>query len=162
MKKLFIIRHAKSSWDNPYLDDFDRPLNQRGENDAPRIGNHLKIKGIHPDLILSSTANRALTTAKIIGQWIGYPANQIISHPKLYHASASQLKKVIKSQNNGLTTIFLFGHNPGLTDLANLLSNARIDNIPTCGVLGIQFTITSWDEIDKGGTFLDFFSPKTI
>ena len=161
MKKLFLIRHAKSSWQETDLKDFDRPLNQRGLRDAPLMGKLLRKKGIKPDLILTSSANRAFTTAKIIAEEIDYPINSIIDEKEIYEADALDLMEIIRNIDDEADSIFLFGHNPSLTYLSNHLSNQRIENIPTCGISEIEFQIDSWRELKpESGNMVNFEYPK--
>jgi phosphohistidine phosphatase len=161
VKTLCLLRHAKSSWDNPNLDDFDRPLNQRGEKDAPKIGKRLKEHGFIPDVFCSSPALRAITTAKIVAEVIGFPVSAIKSEQKLYHADEKTLLAFLKNTSGEFDSIMIAGHNPGLTDFANILQGEVIDNIPTTGVLVIEFKILSWREVkEKTGRLIFFEYPK--
>jgi phosphohistidine phosphatase len=159
MKTLYVIRHAKSSWDNEELSDFDRPLNERGKTDAPRMGKRLKEKEVHPDLMLSSPARRAYSTSKRIAKVLGYNKENIQTENKLYHASDADILKLLTHLPDKFNTVMVFGHNPGLTDFVNLLSNKKpvTDNIPTCGVVAFEFSIQSWSEIGFGSGNLLFF-----
>lgn len=160
MKELYIIRHAKSSWDNPSLSDFDRPLNSRGERDAPLMGKVLADQKIIPDLIYSSTANRALTTAKTIADKLGV-SNEIVLRKDFYHASESQLLQQINSFDNKANRVFMFGHNPGFTYLAENLTTETFGSIPTCGVVGIRFPFDSWDFVSaETGDVIMYDYPK--
>lgn len=161
MKILYIIRHAKSSWDDPSLDDFDRPLNNRGLRDAPVMGSRLAKDNNLPDLLLSSSANRAVSTCRIVADQIGYPLTSIKTDPKLYHAEPRQLLSVIQSLDNRILCAATFGHNPGLTDAVNKLLNTNISNIPTCGIVKCRFDVTSWQQVHWGsGTLVFFDYPK--
>ncbi len=161
MKTLYLIRHAKSNWDNPYLRDIERPLNARGNRDAPVMGKRLANNNTMPGLLLSSPAERALTTCKIIAQEIGYPAKDIRQDAQLYHATAEELLSVVKRLQDIHNRVWLFGHNPGLTDFANTLTHASIENIPTCGVVACTFDVTHWKEIaPETGTLVFFDFPK--
>ncbi len=161
MKTLYVIRHAKSSWDDPLLADLDRPLNKRGKQDAPKMGKRLRHLQVAPDLLLSSPAERALTTCHIIAEEVGYAKSKIKTDKKLYHADDAQILNVIQSLDNKYATVWIFGHNPGLTDFVNLLADAGIDNIPTCGVVACSLTISSWDEANSGKGSVTFFDyPK--
>lgn len=161
MKTLYLVRHAKSSWDNPDLPDYDRPLNQRGLRDAPEIGRRLALMKTYVEVMLSSPANRAYTTASIIALILNYPQMDIATDEAIYHADRSELVDVLKKQDPGISTLMLYGHNPGLTDLANYLAGADIDNIPTCGVVAIQLQIIDWSSITKNsGKVLFFEYPK--
>ncbi len=161
MKTLYIVRHAKSSWDNSDLDDFDRPLNERGKRNAPEMGERLKEKGIKPDLIISSSAKRAFSTAKKIAKEVDYPVDKIKKSENLYLASISSAINIIRQVDDSVAALMIFGHNPGWTELSNYLCDVYIDNIPTAGVSAIRFDFDSWAKIDKGkGKMLFFDYPK--
>jgi phosphohistidine phosphatase len=161
MKKLFLIRHAKSSWDDPAMADENRPLNKRGKKDAPLMGNILHQQGILPDLIISSPAKRAYSTAKKIAKELQYPKKNIQTVDRLYHSSADTLLEIIRSQPQAIQTLMLFAHNPGLTDLVALLCDNQIENIPTTGVVCIQFHTDLWTEAGKSnGQFVSMDFPK--
>lgn len=161
MKTLYLIRHAKSSWSNPDLSDFDRPLNDRGRRDAPRMGKRLKEKAIAPDLMLSSPANRAITTCREIASVLGYDESRIKTDKRIYHASEEELINILSELQDTQKTVMLFGHNPGFTNFANALLSEHIMNIPTCGVVAGKLNIQSWKEINNGCGKLVFFDfPK--
>ena len=163
MKRLFLVRHAKSSWDDPSLDDIDRPLNERGKRNAPEMGIRLRKQGIIPDLLISSPAKRALSTAKKISQEIGYPKKNIQIDDRLYHGSGNSMISLIKSIQGKINSIMIFGHNPGFTDFANMLCGINIYNIPTAGIIAIDFSIDNWSEVDFNTGELVFFDyPKKI
>jgi phosphohistidine phosphatase len=163
MKRLFLVRHAKSSWDNPSLDDIDRPLNNRGKRNAPEMGIRLRKQGIIPDLLISSPAKRALTTAKRIAEEIGYPKKEIQIDDRLYHGSSNSMLSIIHSQKDKINSLMLFGHNPGFTDFANSLCGINIYNIPTAGIVAVDFGIDNWSEVDyKSGELVFFDYPKKI
>lgn len=155
MKTLYIVRHAKSSWDDPYLDDFDRPLNGRGKRNVPDMGQRLSKLGVKPDLLLSSPANRAITTARGIASVIGYSKDDISQNRGLYHASSSSIIEIISETDDQVNTLMIFGHNPGFTSLISALSGFNLYNLPTCGICGIRFPINSWRAIHtlKGEKF---------
>ncbi len=166
MKKLYLIRHAKSSWDNLAIDDFQRPLNGRGIKDAPRMGKRLKERSLTADLVLSSPAKRALDTCMIITKILGFSKEKINTDKRLYHASEEELLRIIRElkdhPNDEEETILLFGHNPGLTNFANQLLNERIQNIPTTGIVAASLSIKKWQEVDWGcGKLLFFDFPKS-
>jgi len=165
MKRLIIVRHAKSSWDNPLLPDFDRPLNKRGETDAPRMGKRIKERKIIPDIIISSPANRALSTCNVFCHILQFPYDRIQIEKRLYHASEEQILSVLKTvkdhPNDKEEVVMIFGHNPGLTEFTNSLLNEDIDNIPTCGVVGCLLSVPSWRDLKWGCGELEFFDyPK--
>lgn len=164
MKRLLLVRHAKSSWDDPDLADFDRPLNDRGNRDAPRMGKRLKEKNIHPDIVLTSPAVRALKTCQIITGILGFAEKKIKTDRSLYHASSEQILRTLQTLSDlpdHEEVVMLFGHNPGLTDFANELLNENIDNIPTCGVVSCKLQVDRWKDLDWGNGSLEFFDfPK--
>lgn len=157
MKILYLVRHAKSSWADPHLADIDRPLNGRGKKNVPEMGQRLRKKNILPDLLLASPANRALTTAKKIAKEIGYAENDIKTSERIYHSGSEELLHVVQGQSDSIDSLMLFGHNPGFTWFANSLSGEHIDNIPTCGVVSIEFDIEHWTEVNSGKGRLSFF-----
>ena len=157
MKKLILVRHAKSSWKDASLDDHDRPLNKRGERDAPHMGKVVKDKKVKPDLIVSSTALRAYSTAKEFAKKLDYPKSDILRMKELYLAELDGLTEIVKNLDDKDETVFLFGHNPGITWLANYLSGESVENVPTSGVFAMQFDIESWKEVAAGNGALSFF-----
>jgi phosphohistidine phosphatase len=164
VKTLFLIRHAKSSWDASNVDDFERPLNERGKRDAPRMGKRLKEKEIHPDLMLSSPAKRALSTAKKIAKVLKYPKADIKTERRLYHADEDTMLSIVTELKDKHNVVMIFSHNPGLTDFVNSLMNGQldIDNVPTCGIVALQFDIVNWKEVSWGkGKMLFFDYPKS-
>lgn len=161
MKTLLLIRHAKSSWDNPGVSDFDRPLNDRGKHDAPIMGKRLADRNMIPDLILSSPAKRAKKTVKIIADEIEYDQDDIVFVDRLYLADIPEMIYAIHENSNDASVLALVGHNPGMTDFSNFLAHCEIDNVPTCGIVTIAFEMDSWDSIEiTKGTLLDFDYPK--
>ena len=162
MKELILIRHAKSSWKDSSLDDRERPLNKRGERDAPEMGARLARRKHKPNLIVSSPAVRALETARIIARKLGYPRKDIAVEDRLYGAGGAELLDVIRNTDESVTTLMLFGHNPGLTELANHLGPRPIPNLPTCGVLHLRFETETWSVVGYArGDELLFDFPKT-
>lgn len=161
MKTLTLIRHAKSSWDDNSQSDFDRPLNDRGKHDAPVMGKRLAQQGIVPDVILSSPAKRAKKTAIIIAEKIGYDQDDIVFDDRLYLAGISELVYTILEHNNDSEHIMMFGHNPGMTEFSNFLAACDIVNVPTCGIVTIQFDMDSWETIESTkGNLVSFDYPK--
>jgi len=161
MKNLVLIRHAKSSWDDPQLDDRDRPLNGRGKRDAPLMGAVLRKRGLSPDSIISSPARRALKTAKLIAAQIGFPISQIAVDDRIYLAEATTLLALIQGLPDDSNQTILFGHNPGFTELVNTLTETGIGNVPTCGVAAIEFAIDTWAAVSPAAGRLKFFDyPK--
>ena len=148
MKILYLIRHAKSSWDDPTLADHDRPLNERGKRDAPKMGERLAQRGVKADLIISSSAVRALTTAQTIAEKIGYDQARIVADRRLYRAQVSALLYLIQELDDQHARVMLFGHNPEFTDLARLFG-CEIDELPTCAVVEMTFEVDHWSEVIK-------------
>ena len=149
MKLLVLIRHAKSSWDDPQVDDHDRPLNEHGLRNAPEMGKRIRECGVSLDALISSTAMRARTTAEIIAGSINWPIKRISFDSNLYHASATELQNYVGSLSNDFSGVALFGHNPGMTSLTANLWGLPIDNIPTCGMVRLEFLENSWDEVSS-------------
>lgn len=145
MKILTLVRHAKSSWENSTLGDRERPLNERGEQDAPQIGKRLVAAGIRPSLIISSPALRAWTTARILAQEIGYPIEFLQREDGLYMASLDEILDVLVAQDAEFNNLLLVGHNPGLTTFANYLVPGLTSNLPTAGVVAVQFDHPDWN-----------------
>ncbi len=159
MKTLYLIRHAKSSWKDITLDDFERPLNKRGKHDAPFMGKLLKKSGVKPDIIYSSPAKRAKETAKMIAEQIGYN-KEIQYEKKIYESNLVGLKNVIHFIDDRNQIVFLFGHNPGLNIFVEDFC-AFYDNIPTCGIVRLDFSCDSWSEISVDNcNFTMFDYPK--
>lgn len=160
MKKIILVRHAKSAWNNPFLTDHDRPLAERGIADAPIMAMRLKKKGIFPDLILSSTALRAAETAKITAEILDFPVGKITWEKDLFHATPNQILKILRIQNDSVNTIFVFGHNPGFTDLISYLGG-NLDNLPTSGQFGIKVNAEHWADLKPETAEVWFFDfPK--
>ncbi len=157
MKNLILIRHAKSSWDDPSLIDRERPLNKRGKRDAPCMGRMLKQRELPPDLILSSPAKRALKTAKLVAGEIGYPKKRIEVREEIYAQGVEALLKLLAGLDDARERVFMVGHNPELTDLANRLTGADIGNVPTCGVVSVEFNRNHWRDCVLEGGRLGFF-----
>lgn len=161
MKTLILIRHAKSSWDTLNLSDFDRPLNERGFRNAPRMGKRLKEKDLAPDLVISSPANRALTTCTIISEIIGFPTDRIQTDNAIYHADEDQLLATVQKLPDFADQVMLYGHNPGFTDFVNRLTKSQIDNIPTCGIVACQMNVDRWSDVQWGTGRVQFYDfPK--
>lgn len=163
MKSVLIIRHAKSSWDDPAQSDFDRPLNERGKLDSPRMAQRLLAKSITIDAYISSPAKRARKTAALFAAEYNYDKEKIILVPELYHASPADLFTAIAKAPASAGTIAIFSHNPGITEFVNRLTEVRIDDMPTCAIFGVQAAIENWadfKEADK--TFWLFDYPKSL
>lgn len=164
MKTLILIRHAKSSWDDVNLPDFDRPLNKRGKEDAKKMAErlHKKIKKL--DAIISSPAKRARKTAESFAEIFKISEEDIRFHPSLYHAAASDFFEVIEELSNKLDTVAVFSHNPGITYFSNnLITDINIDNVPTTGIFAVKIDISKWSDFKNAERqFLFFDYPKNI
>lgn len=161
MKQLYLIRHAKSSWLDSELTDFERPLNQRGRSNAPMMGEILQKKGFKPDVIISSPANRALTTARMMAEQLRYPLHEIQVKELIYEAHMQALLDFIRTLNNKFEKVMLVGHNPGFTLLAEYLTGTEVKNLPTASIFAIEFPIKLWKEVDeKKGKRILYEYPK--
>lgn len=161
MKTLYLVRHAKSSWSFD-LPDHDRPLGKRGRKDVIKMGEHLSKHQPKPEVLISSTASRAFYTAMFLCDQMKIDEEKILLTKDLFHAGSLEIISTIKKAPK-CDTLAVFGHNPGFTSAANALSNTHIDNIPTCGIVGITFDIDRWSEIKEGsGKQLFFYYPKGI
>lgn len=149
MKKLYLMRHAKSSWDNPELADFDRPLNKHGKKDTHLIAEFFQSNALEFDLILSSPAKRAITTADIIAETIHIPTKKISSDPRIYEAGVETLLEVIAEISPEHKSVLFIGHDPGLSWLAAYLGNEEHISLPTCGVYALSFKTDSWKSLTK-------------
>ncbi|MCK4662965.1 MAG: histidine phosphatase family protein [Bacteroidales bacterium] len=161
MKKLYLIRHGKSNWDDDEISDFDRPLKNRGVKNAYEMVERLKNKDINPELILSSPANRALHTAVIFATQLNIDLSKLNICDYLYEFSTLDILKQITKINDKHESVMIFGHNPFITDLTNYLTGEFIENIPTAGIASIYFDLSSWQLITENSGTLDFFDyPK--
>lgn len=162
MKQLFIIRHAKSDWGDFNLKDFDRPLNARGHRNAPEMVARFVAKDLKPEIIISSPALRALTTAKYFASGWELEANRLTTNASIYDANTKTLLRVINEFEDQFQNIAVFGHNPGLTDLVNYLTDEYIANMPTCSVVVIEFPFDEWKLISGDTGSLKLFDyPKS-
>ncbi len=150
MKQFSLMRHAKSSWAHPELDDFDRGLNSRGRRDAPAMGERLFERGILPDLIASSPAKRAATTARAVAEAIGYPVSDIRYVDRLYMASSVEIIELVRSMPDEFGHVMVFGHNPGMMSLANRLLDEPLPNLPTSGFVSVAIAIDAWAKFPDG------------
>lgn len=150
MKSVLLIRHAKSSWEDSAMADFDRPLNDRGKRDAPAMASHLHRSGNKIDLFVSSPAKRAIKTCKFFAKEYGKPVEDILLVDSLYHAGVQNFLEVIASLDNDCKRVAIFSHNPGITDFVNGLdAEVRIDDMPTCAVYGLKADIKDWKDFER-------------
>jgi phosphohistidine phosphatase len=161
MKNLFLVRHAKSSWKHKDLSDLERPLSSRGRRDAPFMGKLLSRQKINPDVMLTSPAARAVSTAKYFCDEMNTLFEKVKIIPGLYMPEPDEILNVIEGLDSTINSAMIFSHNPGITDLYNQLSDEMIENIPTCGIAAIEFDEDSWNDLkDKTGHLLFFEYPK--
>ena len=160
MKNLILIRHAKSSWNYP-LQDKDRPLEQRGRDDANLVSSE-GIKYLPSEFVIySSTAKRARQTVMIFSKTFLYPIDSIYFRDDLYTFDENKLEKIIKSMSNDFENVILFGHNGGITNFVNKFGDIFIDNVPTSGLVWLQFETDFWEKINKGKTKKTIF-PRNL
>ena len=158
MKSIYLIRHAKSSWGDFTVPDFDRTLNERGLRDAPEMAKRLLHRKIVPDAFVSSPAKRAKKTCKIFCETMDVDSSKIIFIEDLYHASIETYQKLISALSNDYKKVAIFSHNPGITDFANTLcKGVHIDNIPTCGIFAVEADIKEWKDMTVCG-FLEWIT----
>ncbi|MDC7223900.1 MAG: histidine phosphatase family protein [Spirochaetales bacterium] len=153
MKRLVIVRHAKSDWGEAGQRDYDRPLNSRGEKDAPQIARVLAEKGLVPDLMVTSPARRALSTAQAMAEIFSYPPERLEKNPALYLGSPSDLSDAVDFTPAPVKTLYLFAHNPGISHFASELTGVRLDLSPCCAVIcegegeWTDFRVNRWDMV---------------
>jgi phosphohistidine phosphatase len=163
MKTIILVRHAKSSWDDFSLKDEDRPLTGRGKKNAPEMAKRLLKKEVPIDSFISSPAKRAKTTAELFAEEYGVDKKKIIFVPELYMASREAFIGAIRNAPHKARSIALFSHNNGITEFANLLSEMRIDDMPTCSVFAVHAPIDEWKDFDTGSNKFYFFDyPKSL
>ncbi len=161
MKKLYLVRHAKSSWSEPSLSDIDRPLNKRGMRDAPFMGKMLAAKGVKPDRIISSPAKRAHKTAKYFAKAMSIGKDDIVIDRRIYDAFPEDIFEIIREIDDRYQIVLLFGHNPTFTSFVNRFTNRFIDNVPTCGISGIESEAKTWEDFGTTNSELKvFYYPK--
>ncbi len=144
MKTLYLHRHAKSSWDHEYLTDFERPLNRRGLRDAPESGKKLAARGEKIDVFISSPAERAITTARAVVEALGVSEMEIAEEQSLYLPAVHSILNVVNSIDDKFGSAMLFGHNPGFSEAVGYFTGQHTDNLPTAGVVKIEFPFDSW------------------
>jgi len=161
MKTLLLIRHAKSSWDDSQLSDFERPLNERGKKDAPVMAKRIREEKIKIDCFISSPAKRAKKTASFFMDEYGVKEKDLVLLPSLYEASVNNFYDAVENINDTNNVVALFSHNPGITDFVNTLTEKHIDNMPTCSVFALKIKTKKWQDFKKAEkTFLLFDYPK--
>ncbi|HVZ97420.1 MAG TPA: histidine phosphatase family protein [Chitinophagaceae bacterium] len=162
MKTLLLVRHAKSSWADSSLTDFERPLNERGKHDAPEMAKRIKAKKIDIDLFVSSPARRAKRTAELFLKELNARDKDLVLVKELYEAPADNFYAVIEALPDKKDTVALFAHNPGITDFINSLQLTHLMEMPTCGIYAITVDVDHWIDFKKSGKeFLFFDYPKS-
>ena len=163
MKTLLLIRHAKSSWEDSGLSDYERPLNDRGKKDAPNMAERLYERGIKVDAFISSPAKRAKKTAECFAKQYKKKDKEVVLKTELYMAGDDTFYHLLEQLDDDLDCVAIFTHNPGITDFANSLTDARIDNIPTSGVFAVTIETKKWSRvIEAKKKFLFFDYPKAV
>lgn len=161
MKNLLIIRHAKSSWDDPDLEDKERPLDNKGLGDATLMANVLKNHNVRLDKIFCSTALRAKMTLELINKTLNFDLQKIVYTDELYNASRRNILNFLKVLDDDLINVAIVGHNPGLTDLADFLLYDFYYQLPTCAMVFIELDINKWSDLKSGTGTLRFYEyPK--
>lgn len=152
MKRLTLVRHAKSDWGDASLEDFERPLNSRGERDAPEMAKRLVQAGLKPTLIVTSPAVRALATATVFARAFGYPAKKIRHADEAYLATPGTLLDIVRRAGGRSSHVMLFGHNPGISQFAALLTgDDSLGEVPTAAVVSLAVDVNSWRDLEPGG-----------
>lgn len=157
MKEICLVRHAKSSWKYPDLDDFERPLKKRGRKDISLMGKVVNGLGFLPDLVISSPAARAAITARAVATAIDYPVEEIMYMASIYEAGEKELIRILSQLDENFNCVMLVGHNPSMTLLANTIGNRPISNLPTSGIYCVKMAISSWTDVKKTSGKLQYF-----
>jgi phosphohistidine phosphatase len=162
MKSVLILRHAKSSWKDPDTEDHERPLNKRGKSDAFTMGNLLKNGCLQPDLIISSTAKRARSTAKRVAESLGYKG-KIILDRSVYEAEPMAYINILRHLPDEYTRVLIVGHNPGVEELVSM-STGKEHVMPTCSLAHVQFSVNSWNQLNfkSRGMLLGAWQPREL
>ena len=162
MKTLIVVRHAKSSWSESGLSDFDRPLNERGKRDAPEMANRIQKEQKSIDLFISSPAKRAKKTAELFAEKFKYDEGKIVLFPELYLAGPRDFIAAIIKTPSKMNSVIVFSHNPGVTEFVNTLTDTRIDDMPTCAVFIATINIDKWTDFEKAEKEFQLFDyPKS-
>lgn len=163
MRLLTLIRHAKSSWDHPELSDFERPLNERGRRDAPRMAALIGKSLGRPDRLVTSPALRAITTARVFAATLGIDEYALQVQPRIYEATDATLLKLVCGLDDGDRHVMMFGHNPGFSELAHRLARCAFDDMPTCAVVQIELAVKVWQDTHAGcGNLRHYLYPKQV
>lgn len=162
MKDLIVIRHGKSSWDDPGLDDHERPLAKRGREAAPAMGQRLRARGTLPERLVTSDAVRARDTAAAVAEAAGLETGAVLLEPRLYTGDAGGVLEVVRRLDDGYGCVAIVGHNPALHAFVHTVSDLRLDKLPTAAVVHLRFPIAAWREIGPGAAeVIDYDYPKS-
>ncbi len=162
-KTIYIMRHAKSSWEDFSVGDHGRVLMEVGIKKTNKVAAYLKSKEIKPDLILSSTAVRAFETSKMVAVELGYPEQEIITSKNIYHAGTDDIFDELFGLDNSIESVMIFGHNPTFTDFVNIFETPIINNLPTSGIAAISFKTDKWEEIANSKFKVEFIvTPRML
>jgi phosphohistidine phosphatase len=164
MKRLLVLRHAKSSWKDPDLQDHDRPLNKRGRHDAPLMGKLLKDEDLKPDLIVSSPATRAIKTAELVAKECKYKGETVINEA-LYRAEPKDYLKILEGLSVTYKTVLIVGHSPTIEETIEMITNSSDVIMPTCALAHIRLPIENWADINKQktkGKLVKIWKPKEL
>lgn len=156
MKRLILMRHGKAGWDHPELADFERPLTRRGERDVPVMGERLRERGVNPDRLISSGAERALRTAVLMSRALRYPEREIDRAEGIYEAGPDYLVRLVRGLNDDYSQVLLVGHNPAFSELGDYLSDGGAEHLRPAGVLCFDFDVPSWRDVDVANAELIF------
>ena len=161
-RRLLVLGHAKSSWAESHIDDWERPLNDRGRRDAPNVGDLIRRLSLLPDLIITSDAVRAETTARMVAEAAGY-AGPIVLTPSLYHATPNAIIDVLQAAEPGARAIMIVGHNPGLEDLVGRLTGEHV-SLPTAALVHLGLGLAEWNQLDLStdATLIDIWRPAEL
>ena len=163
MKTLYLLRHAKSSWSFDELSDQERPLNDRGRDDAPVMGQALAKRRIRPDVIVSSSAVRAMSTAVLVAREMQYPHDKIVVEPGIYGADVDDFLAILKALPDAAASALVVGHNPTITETANALSPSSLNEMPTAAVVCLRFECELWAEVSKVNAEFYFYDyPRNV
>lgn len=157
MKTLYLVRHAKSSWDDFQLTDFQRPLNDRGLRDAPRMAALLAAQSNPPEKLVSSPAERAITTARFFAEALGIAPAEILEAPRIYEASVVTIMEVIHELDDNWNAVALFGHNPAFSYVAGAFPGERVGDMPTCAIVTLSSTADAWADLEPHNTRISHF-----
>ena len=156
MKTVYFIRHAKAGWSVPDTSDFERSISKKGKKDINTMGSYLALRGVKPEIILSSCALRAQQTTDLLAEKINYDGKKYYLEA-LYLSSLEAIKEIILAQDDTIESMFIVGHNPQLHELVNSLIDEHISKFPSLGIIAIDFNINEWREIENIKGKIDFF-----